>query len=348
MTRILVTGGAGYVGSHTVLVLLQEGYEVMVIDNMVNAVLGSGGKPESLNRVEKITGKTVDFEIIDLMDLEALRRVVKTKGPFESCIHFAALKSVGESCQQPLRYYRNNGTGSINLLEVLGENNCKSIIFSSSATVYGDPQYLPLDEKHPTGSCTNPYGKTKFIMEEIMRDVCTADPEWKAIMLRYFNPVGAHASGLIGEDPLGIPNNLMPFIAQVAVGRRKALQVFGNDYDTPDGTGVRDYIHVMDLAVGHVAAVRRAKEDSFKGWKAFNLGTGKGNSVLQMVAAFEAAAGNKIAYDIVPRRSGDIATSYADCSLAATELKWTAKKTIADMCADTWRWQSGNPKGFAA
>jgi len=345
-SKILVTGGAGYVGSHTVVTLLENNYDVFVIDNMCNAIMGDSGKPESLLRVEKIAGKTVGFADVDLLNEEKLKCLFKTEGPFDCVIHFAALKAVGESCQMPLKYYKNNGAGSINLLEVMSEFGCKKIVFSSSATVYGDPQYLPIDEKHPVGNCTNPYGKTKFMMEEIMHDVCTSDEQWKAIVLRYFNPVGAHLSGDIGEDPRGIPNNLMPFISQVAVGKRDVLQVYGNDYSTPDGTGVRDYIHVMDLAIGHVAAIRRIFENDYKGWKPFNLGTGNGNSVLEVAQAYEKASGKKIPYSIVPRRAGDIASSYADCSLAKTELKWAAVKNIHDMCADSWRWQSQNPNGF--
>jgi len=270
----------------------------------------------------------------------------KTKGPFDCVIHFAALKSVGESCKFPLKYYKNNATGSVNLLEVMNEFNCKNVVFSSSATVYGDPKYLPIDEKHPTGNCVNPYGKTKHMIEEIMHDVAISDPEWKAIMLRYFNPVGAHISGEIGEDPLGIPNNLTPFIAQVAIGRRKSLCVFGNDYQTSDGTGVRDYIHVVDLAIGHVASVRKFDDPEFHGWKAYNLGTGKGNTVLEVINAYKEVSGKDIPYEIVPRREGDVAVSYADCSLALKELEWKAHKSLLEMCRDSWNWQSKNPNGF--
>jgi len=346
MPKILVTGGAGYVGSHTIVELINNDFEVVAVDNMVNAIMGGSGKPESLARVEKLTGKTVDFVAVDLLNPSQLDDVFAKKGPFDCVIHFAALKAVGESCQFPLRYYRNNGTGSINLLDAMCKHNCKNIVFSSSATVYGDPKYLPIDENHPTGSCTNPYGKTKFMVEEIIHDVCLSDPEWKGIMLRYFNPVGSHPSGEIGEDPCGIPNNLMPYIAQVAVGKRALLQVYGNDYETKDGTGVRDYVHVMDLAEGHVAAVLKSLEKDFKGWIAYNLGTGHGNSVLEVVAAYEEASGRNIPFEIVARRGGDIASSFADCSRAEKELNWKAKKSIDDMCADSWGWQSKYPTGF--
>ncbi|ODM98299.1 UDP-glucose 4-epimerase [Orchesella cincta] len=346
MPKVFITGGAGYVGSHCIVEFLNSGYDVVVVDNMVNAIMGDKGKPTSLVRVEKLTGKTIAFHEVDLLNEAKLKEVFAANGPFDCVVHFAALKSVGESCKIPLRYYSNNISGSINLLNVMAECGCKSIVFSSSATVYGDPQKLPVTEEHPTGSCTNTYGKTKFMMEEMMRDVCVADPEWKAIMLRYFNPVGAHPSGEIGEDPRGIPNNLMPYVSQVAVGARPKLSVFGNDYNTPDGTGVRDYIHVMDLATGHVAAVKKIVDPALKGWKPYNLGTGNGNSVLEVVQAFEAASGKKVPYEIAPRRAGDIAVTYADCSLATKELGWKAEKSLADMCADCWRWQSKNPQGF--
>jgi len=345
MPKILVTGGGGYVGSHTLVSLLESGFDVCVVDNLVNAVKGAT-KPESVLRVEKITGKTCDFEEVDLLNKAELQRVFKSHGPFDAVIHFAALKAVGESVSQPLRYYKNNVTGSIHLLEVMEEFHCKKMVFSSSCTVYGDPQYLPLDENHPTGSCTNPYGQTKAMMEQIMHDVAKADPEWKAIMLRYFNPVGAHPSGTIGEDPLDIPNNLMPYIAQVAVNKRPFLSVYGNDYDTRDGTGVRDYIHVMDLAVGHVAALKKLDEPGFSGWKPYNLGTGNGTSVLELLNSFRKASGKEIPHKIVGRRPGDVASTFADPKLATSELQWTANKTVDDMCVDTWRWQSGNPNGF--
>jgi UDP-glucose 4-epimerase len=318
------------------------------MDNMSNSIILEGEeKPESVLRVEKLTGRTAEFVKGDLLSVPDLQNVFRSCGPFEAVIHFAALKAVGESTKLPLMYYKNNVTGSINLLEVMAEFGCKRIVFSSSATVYGDPLYLPMDENHPTGDCTNPYGQTKCIVEHIMQDSAAADPELKAIMLRYFNPVGAHPSGEIGEDPLGIPNNLMPFIAQVSVGRRKMLSVFGNDYDTPDGTGVRDYIHVMDLATGHVAALKKMDEPNFKGWKPYNLGTGNGCSVMELVRAYEKASGVPLPYEIVSRRNGDVATSYASSKLAETELEWKATKTIEDMCADTWKWQTQNPHGFA-
>ncbi|XP_076364836.1 LOW QUALITY PROTEIN: UDP-glucose 4-epimerase-like [Tachypleus tridentatus] len=344
-TPVFVTGGAGYVGSHTILVLLNAGYEVVAIDNFVNAIPGKNGSiPESLHRVQELTGKSLTFYKMDLLDKESLKSIF-SKHKFECVIHFAALKSVGESCQIPLDYYRNNIGGTINLVEVMKEFGVKNIVFSSSATVYGAPQYLPLDEKHPVGtSCTNPYGRTKYFIEEILKDVASAEKGWKVILLRYFNPVGAHESGKIGEDPQGIPNNLMPYISQVAVKRRPELQVFGNDFNTPDGTGVRDYIHVMDLAEGHVAVLKNL--DAMKTCLAYNLGTGHGYTVLQVIKAFEEAAGVKIPYTVVGRRVGDLGSLYADPSLAEKELDWKAKRSLVEMCADTWRWQSQNPMGF--
>ncbi|XP_061192560.1 UDP-glucose 4-epimerase-like [Saccostrea echinata] len=334
---ILVTGGAGFVGSHAVIELIEAGYSVVVMDNLANASM------ESIKRVEEITGKSVPSYSVDLLDKPALLDLF-SKHKFSSVIHFAGLKAVGESCQLPLLYYKNNIGGTVNLLEVMKERGVKNLIFSSSATVYGSPQYLPIDEKHPVGGCTNPYGKTKYFIEEILRDLHKAEPDWNIIMLRYFNPVGAHKSGKIGEDPQGIPNNLMPFIAQVAVGKRAELSVYGSDYDTPDGTGVRDYIHVVDLAQGHVAAQKKIETNC--GCKVYNLGTGKGYSVLEMAKAFEEASGKPIPYKKVDRRPGDVASVYGNADLAKQELGWSATRDLKQMCEDTWRWQSLNPNGF--
>jgi len=335
---ILVTGGAGYIGSHTVVELLNTGrYQPVVVDNLYNSSI------ESVRRIRKMTGKEVDFYKVDLLDVDKLREVFR-KYKFFAVMHFAGLKAVGESVQIPLRYYRVNVDIAINLIEVMEEFHVKNFIFSSSATVYGQPQKLPLDEDHPVGKCSNPYGKTKFFVEEILKDVCKANSGWNAILLRYFNPVGAHESGEIGEDPRGIPNNLMPFLSQVAIGARPALQVFGNDYDTKDGTGVRDYIHVVDLAQGHVAALTQIEQNC--GLKVYNLGTGRGISVLELVAAMEKAAGRKIPWKVVERREGDIATCYADPSLAEKELKWKAIRSVDKFCEDAWRWQSRNPNGY--
>ncbi|XP_063918513.1 UDP-glucose 4-epimerase isoform X2 [Zophobas morio] len=343
---ILVTGGAGYVGSHTVVELLQNNYSVIAIDNLVNCYAEKNQKPESLKRVEQITKKTIVFHDVDIRNRDALDKIFKSH-KIDAVIHFAALKAVGESVQIPLAYYQNNIAGSSTLFEVMQSNGVKKVVFSSSATVYGIPQFLPITEEHPTGqNCTNPYGKTKYFVEEILKDVCTSDPEWKVILLRYFNPVGAHSSGQIGEDPSGIPNNLMPYISQVAVGRREKLSVFGNDYETKDGTGVRDYIHITDLAVGHLKAIEKMNQKDFKGWKAYNLGTGQGYSVLDLVNAFSKACGGKIKYEFAPRREGDIASSYADPSLAKKELQWVATRGLDEMCVDTWRWQKQNPNGF--
>ncbi|CAB3378411.1 Hypothetical predicted protein [Cloeon dipterum] len=346
VAEVLVTGGAGFVGSHTVLVLLQNGFKVVVLDNLVNAV-SEGPKPEALVRVEKLTKKSVEFHEADLSDSKALDDIFSSHN-FECVIHFAALKAVGESCQLPLAYYRNNVAGTLSLLEAMKKHKVHRLVFSSSATVYGDPQYLPLDETHPTGQgCTNPYGRTKFFIEEMLVDLCKAEQQWQVVSLRYFNPVGAHPSGQIGEDPLGIPNNLMPYVSQVAIGKRSELQIFGDDYDTVDGTGVRDYIHIMDLADGHVSALERLLgSDPLQGFNAINLGTGKGNSVLEVVAAFEKASNKKLKYKIVARRAGDVATSFADPKLAKELLGWTAKKDILDMCKDAWNWQVQNPNGF--
>lgn len=342
---ILVTGGGGYVASHCCVELLQDGFDVIAVDNFVNSIRGQSGYPESLVRVMELTGKSLTFYSADLCDKQTLRNVF-SRHTIDCVIHFAALKAVGESCALPLKYYGNNVTGSSNLMEVMMEFGVKKIVFSSSATVYGDPEYLPIDEKHPTGRCTNPYGKTKYFMEEIIKDVQTANPEWGCHLLRYFNPVGAHPSGRIGEDPQGIPNNLMPYIAQVAVGRREKLMVYGHDYDTPDGTGVRDYIHVMDIAEGHVAAVKSIIKPDFSGVKIYNLATGGGASVLDVVKAFEQASGKSVPYELTDRRAGDVASSYATCDLAEKELGWKAKKNLFDMCKDMWTWQSTNPQGY--
>jgi len=346
---ILVTGGAGYVGSHTVVELLKEDYEVVVVDNFVNSIKGNG-YPESINRVQDLTGRKVAFHEGDLCNKDSLRKVFaihhEAGRTIDCVIHFAALKAVGESCALPLKYYGNNVTGSANLMEVMMEFGVKRLVFSSSATVYGQPQYLPVDENHPTGNCTNPYGKTKFFMEEIMKDVVTANPDWGCQLLRYFNPVGAHPSGVIGEDPQGTPNNLMPYIAQVAVGRRDKLNVYGSDYETEDGTGCRDYIHVMDLAEGHVAALKQILNPTFCGLKIYNLGTGRGHTVLEMIRTFEEVSGRPVPYSLTDRRPGDVASCYASCELAASELGWRSKLSLQDMCRDMWTWQSKNPHGF--
>lgn len=335
--RILVTGGAGYIGSHTCVELLNLGYEVVVVDNLCNS------SEESLNRVEKITGKKPVFYKADLLDREALEDIF-SKETVDAVIHFAGLKAVGESVAKPLEYYHNNITGTLVLCDVMRNHGVKNIIFSSSATVYGDPAFVPITEECPKGQITNPYGQTKGMLEQILTDLHTADPEWSVILLRYFNPVGAHKSGLIGEDPAGIPNNLTPYITQVAVGKLKEVGVFGNDYDTPDGTGVRDYIHVVDLAMGHVKALAKLQEENKV--RIYNLGTGHGYSVLQMIQAFSKACGKEIPYSIKPRRPGDIATCYADPALAKKELGWEAERGLEEMCEDGWRWQSNNPNGY--
>ena len=337
--NILVTGGTGYIGSHTVIELLGAGHSVAVVDNLSNS------SPESLRRVETITGRPVPFYEADIRDREALEAVF-AKQRFDCCIHFAGLKAVGESVQKPWEYYENNVVGTLTLVDVMRRHDCKNIIFSSSATVYGDPATIPITEDCPKGICANPYGRTKAMQEEILTDIQKADPEWNVVLLRYFNPIGAHASGLIGEDPSGIPNNLMPYITQVAVGRREKLSVYGNDYDTPDGTGIRDYIHVVDLAKGHVAALKAIQTKC--GTAVYNLGTGKGYSVLDMVKAFETATGVPVPYVIAPRRPGDIAESWSDPSKAARELGWKAEKSIEDMCRDSWNWQKKNPNGYKA
>ena len=335
MATILVTGGSGYIGSHTVLELLNKNYEVVVVDNFSNSSF------ESIRRVQKITGKTVTFYEADIRDEEKMDEILSAH-TIDAVIHFAAFKAVGESCRLPLKYYENNISGTVSLLKVLDKHNVKKIIFSSSATVYGDPERLPLDENCRL-STTNPYGSTKLMMENIMQDLWKADNAWNIILLRYFNPVGAHESGLIGEDPKGIPNNLMPFVAQVASGKLSCINVFGNDYDTPDGTGVRDYIHVVDLALGHIAAIENCNDS---GVHIYNLGTGRGYSVLEMIHAFEKACGKTLPYKICERRPGDIASCYAAPDKAKTELKWEATHGIEEMCASQWKWQSGNPRGY--
>lgn len=337
--KILVTGGAGYIGSHTCVELLNEGYEVVVLDNLYNS------SEEALKRVQKITGKPLTFYEGDMLDRDICEKIF-TEHKIDAVIHFAGLKAVGESVAKPWEYYYNNITGTLVLTDVMRKHGCKNIVFSSSATVYGDPAIIPITEECPKGQITNPYGQTKGMLEQILTDLHTGDPEWNVILLRYFNPIGAHESGLIGEDPKGIPNNLVPYIAQVAVGKRECLNVFGDDYPTPDGTGVRDYIHVVDLAIGHVCALKKMETD--KGVLIYNLGTGKGYSVLDVLHAYEKACGKELPYKICPRRAGDIPTCYSDPSKAAKELGWTAKRGIDEMCADSWRWQSTNPDGYAA
>ena len=341
--HILVTGGAGYIGSHTVVELLQTGHNVVVLDNLCNS------SSAALQRVRQITGKEIPFYQADIRDRAALERIFDANS-FDCCIHFAGLKAVGESVLKPWEYYDNNIGGTLVLVDVMRRHGCKNIIFSSSATVYGDPAVIPIPETCPKGRCTNPYGQTKSMLEEILTDLHTADVKngdanpWNVVLLRYFNPIGAHSSGLIGEDPQGIPNNLMPYISQVAIGRRDHLSVFGNDYDTPDGTGVRDYIHVVDLARGHVAAIEYMQEH--RGESIFNLGTGKGYSVLDMVKAFERVTGKKIPYEIVARRPGDVATVYASPDKSQELLDWKAEYDLDDMCRDTWAWQTKNPMGY--
>lgn len=334
---ILVTGGAGYIGSHTCIELLGAGYEVVVVDNLCNSC------EESLKRVEEIAGRHVKFYRADILDRGTMEEIF-TEEQIEAVIHFAGLKAVGESVRRPLEYYHNNITGTLVLCEVMRNHGVKNLVFSSSATVYGDPVFTPITEECPKGVCTNPYGWTKSMLEQILLDLNTAKPEWNIVILRYFNPIGAHKSGKIGEDPKGIPNNLMPYITQVAVGKLERLGVFGDDYDTPDGTGVRDYIHVADLALGHVKAVRKLEEK--EGVSIYNLGTGKGYSVLEMVRAMEKACGKEIPYEIKPRREGDIAICYSDAAKAKAGLGWTAQRGLEEMCRDAWRWQMQNPNGY--
>ena len=334
---ILVAGGAGYIGSHTCVELLNAGYEVVVVDNLYNS------SEEAVKRVENITKKAVKFYEVDLLDKDKLSHVFDQE-KIESVINFAGLKAVGESVRKPLEYYHNNITGTLNLCDVMRNHGIKNIIFSSSATVYGDPAFVPITEECPKGQITNPYGQTKGMLEQILTDLHVADPEWNVVLLRYFNPIGAHESGLIGEDPKGIPNNLVPYIAQVAIGKLEKLGVFGDDYPTHDGTGVRDYIHVVDLAVGHVKALKKLAPGS--GVNIYNLGTGNGYSVLDVLHAYEKACGKALPYEIKPRRLGDIATCYCDASKAKNELGWVAEKGIEEMCADSWKWQSMNPDGY--
>jgi len=334
--NVLITGGAGYIGSHTCLELLNAGNDVTVIDNLSNS------KFKSLQRVQSLTGKTIKFYENDLLDIDAVQKIFR-KNEFNAVIHFAGLKAVGESVTKPHLYYHNNITGTLNLLAVMGKNQVNNIVFSSSATVYGDPSSVPILESFSTKP-TNPYGRTKLMIEDILKDIQLAEPQMNVALLRYFNPIGAHASGQIGEDPNGIPNNLLPYIAQVAVGKLKSLNVFGDDYDTLDGTGIRDYIHVVDLAKGHLKALE--KLEKAPGIVTYNLGTGKGYSVLEVIKAFEDASGIKIPYKITDRRSGDIAKMYADPTLANNELNWKAELNIFEMCRDTWNWQSQNPQGY--
>ncbi len=344
--KVLVTGGAGYIGSHTVLELLEAGMETAVVDNLSNS------SDEALKRIEDITGKKAAFYNADIRDEDALREIFRKETP-DAVIHFAGLKAVGESVEIPLKYYDNNIGGTLTLLHVMKEAGCRSIVFSSSATVYGNPESVPIREDFPTGA-TNPYGRTKLFIEQILSDLNRADDRWNIILLRYFNPIGAHECGRIGEDPAGIPNNLLPYVAKVAVGKLEKVNVFGNDYNTPDGTGVRDYIHVVDLAKGHIKALEKIIADKEKaggkegatGLKIYNLGTGNGYSVLDIIAAFSKACGHELPYEIGPRRAGDIDMCYADPALADKELGWRAQLDLARMCEDTWRWQSNNPDGY--
>ncbi len=334
---ILVTGGAGYIGSHTCVELLNAGYETIILDNLCNS------KRESVNRIEELSGKKVNFIEGDIRDKAVLDKVF-AENNVEAVIHFAGLKAVGESVSKPLEYYDNNIGGTVTLLEAMRDAGCKRIVFSSSATVYGEANVSPLREDMPEGKTTNPYGTTKLYIERILKDTFRADSDWSICLLRYFNPIGAHKSGRIGEDPKGIPNNLVPYVSQVAIGKRDHLSVYGNDYDTPDGTGVRDYIHVVDLALGHIKAVEKILNE--KGCFTYNLGTGKGYSVLDVVKAFEKACGHAIKYEIVARRPGDLDTCYSDPSKAYAELEWKAERDIDEMCEDSWRWQSLNPDGY--
>ncbi len=341
-TCVLVTGGAGFIGSHTVVELLQNGYQVVIVDDLSNA------SEKVLDRIDTIVGEDaaerLTFYRADVNDREALECIFD-ENKIDRVIHFAGFKAVGESVSKPVEYYSNNIGNTLTLVDVMREHGCKSIIFSSSATVYGDPDSLPLTEASPKKPATNPYGWTKWMIEQILSDLTVADPEWNVVLLRYFNPIGAHPSGLMGEDPKGIPNNLLPYVAQTAIGKRSEVHVFGNDYDTPDGTGVRDYIHVCDLAAGHAAAL--AWMNGREGVEVFNLGTGKGTSVLEIITAFGKACGKDVPYVIDPRRPGDVTANYADCSKAKNEMGWEAKFNIDDMCRDSWNWQSHNPNGYA-
>lgn len=339
---VLVTGGAGFIGSHTCVELINSGYEVVIVDNLYNSC------EEAVKRIEKITGKSVKFYNVDLLDREALTDVFE-KESIDSVIHFAGYKAVGESVAKPIEYYYNNIAGTLILTDVMRKHGCKSIVFSSSATVYGDPAFVPITEECPTGGVTNPYGQTKYMIEQMLTDIYVSDHEWNVILLRYFNPIGGHESGLLGENPKGIPNNLLPYVTQVAVGKLEKVGVFGNDYDTKDGTGVRDYIHVVDLAEGHVCALKKIAEMkslSDSGVKIYNLGTGNGYSVLEVIAGVSKACGKDIPYEIKPRRPGDIATCYADPKKAREELHWEAKRDIDKMCEDAWRFQKQNPEGI--
>ena len=336
--KILVTGGAGYIGSHTCVELLAAGYEVVIMDNLYNA------SEKAVQRVQEIAGKPVAFYQTDMLDREGVRDIF-AREKIDAVIHFAGYKAVGESVRKPIEYYYNNMAGTLVLADEMRRAGVKNIIFSSSATVYGDPAQIPITEECPKGTPTNPYGWTKSMLEQVLTDIHTSDPEWNVILLRYFNPIGAHESGLIGEDPKGIPNNLVPYVAQVAIGRRPYVGVFGDDYATPDGTGVRDYIHVVDLARGHVKAVRKLAENA--GVSIYNLGTGRGYSVLDVIHAFEKACGHEIPYRIEPRRAGDIAACYSECGKAKRELGWEAEYDIDRMCADSWNWQQKNPNGYA-
>ena len=335
--KVLLSGGAGYIGSHTAIELRSAGHDVVIVDNFSNS------KPEVLHRLEKITGAPFAFHCADVCDKAAMDKIFAEEKP-EAIIHFAGYKAVGESVEKPLEYYRNNLDSTLTLLELMRKYGVHNIVFSSSATVYGAPDSVPINESAAVGRCTNPYGWTKYMIEIILKDACKADPSLSAVLLRYFNPIGAHESGLIGEDPQGIPNNLMPYITQVASGRLEKLHIFGNDYDTPDGTGVRDYIHVVDLARGHVCAIKYAAEN--KGADVINLGTGKGYSVLEMVKTFSEVSGVNIPYEINARRAGDIAECYADPTKAKEKLGWVAEKNLRDMCRDSWRWQKNNPHGY--
>ena len=340
-TCVLVTGGAGFIGSHTVVDLLQNGYRAIIVDDLSNA------SEKVIDRITTIVGPeaaaNLSFYVADVNDRDALERIF-TENDVDRVIHFAGFKAVGESVTKPIEYYSNNLGNTLTLVDVMREHGVKSIIFSSSATVYGDPDSLPLTEKSPKKPATNPYGWTKWMIEQILTDLHTADPEWNVVLLRYFNPIGAHPSGLMGEDPKGIPNNLLPYVAQVAIGKREAVHVFGNDYDTPDGTGVRDYIHVCDLASGHVAALNWMNGKT--GVEIFNLGTGKGTSVLEIIKAFSAACGKELPYVIEPRRAGDVTANYADCTKAKEQMGWEARYGIDEMCRDSWNWQSRNPNGY--